>query len=261
MDDVFDALAHPVRRALLDSLRETDGQSLTALEARHAMTRFGVMKHLRVLARAGLVVPRRVGRETHHYLNPVPIRQVADRWIAPYAMSISSGLARLVTIIDREARTLSNPTDTDGPRHVFQVYVRTTPEALWALLTDDARTPLWECYAMRWRTEWRVGGRITFLDGEREMAAGTLIALAPPRRLVHSFEARWSAEVLDDVPSRVTWEIAPAGPGACRVTVIHDGLAGDTATALAVVSGWPMTLSRLKSLVETGTELQLDWAN
>lgn len=259
MDNVFDALAHPVRRALLDSLRKADGQSLSALEARHAMTRFGVMKHLRVLARAGLVVPRRVGRETRHYLNPVPIRQVADRWIAPYAAPMTRSLASLAATLKGETRTMPDATDTQGPRHVFQVYVRATPEALWALLTDDARTPLWECYAMRWRTEWRVGGQITFLYGEREMAAGTVIALEPPRRFVHSFAARWSAEVMADAPSRVTWEIAPSGPGACRVTVIHDGFAGDTATARAVADGWPMTLSRLKTLAETGEVLELDW--
>jgi DNA-binding transcriptional ArsR family regulator len=85
MDTVFKALADPTRRSLLDRLYESDGQTLSALEGRLPMTRFGVMKHLRVLEEAGLVVTRRRGREKLHFLNPVPIRQVYDRWVSKYA--------------------------------------------------------------------------------------------------------------------------------------------------------------------------------
>ena len=85
MDAVFKALADATRRSLLDELFEKDGQTLSALEARIPMTRFGVMKHLRVLEEAGLVVTRRRGREKLHFLNPVPIRLVHDRWVSKYA--------------------------------------------------------------------------------------------------------------------------------------------------------------------------------
>src|SRR4030088_840740 len=85
MDDVFRALADPTRRGLLDELFRQDGQTLSALEQRLPMTRFGVMKHLKVLEEAGLVVTRRRGREKHHFLNPVPIRLVHDRWVSKYA--------------------------------------------------------------------------------------------------------------------------------------------------------------------------------
>jgi DNA-binding transcriptional ArsR family regulator len=84
MDEVFRALADPTRRSLLDELFERDGQSLTELEERLPMTRFGVMKHLRVLEEAGLVVSRKSGREKLHFLNPVPIRLIHDRWIDKY---------------------------------------------------------------------------------------------------------------------------------------------------------------------------------
>src|SRR5499427_10043842 len=80
-DRVFKALADPTRRHLLDRLFERDGRSLGELESELEMTRFGVMKHLRVLEEAGLVVTRRSGREKHHFLNPVPIRLIHDRWI------------------------------------------------------------------------------------------------------------------------------------------------------------------------------------
>src|SRR5581483_6854852 len=95
MDDVFKALADPTRRGLLDELFERDGQTLTALEARVDMTRFGVMKHLRVLEEAGLVVTRRQGREKLHYLNTVPIRLVHDRWVSKYAEPWAATLSGL----------------------------------------------------------------------------------------------------------------------------------------------------------------------
>jgi DNA-binding transcriptional ArsR family regulator len=85
VDDVFRALADPTRRSLLDELFRDDGQSLSALEQRFSITRFGVMKHLKVLEDAGLVVTRRRGREKLHFLNPVPIRLVHYRWVSKYA--------------------------------------------------------------------------------------------------------------------------------------------------------------------------------
>src|SRR5262245_4311482 len=84
-DAVFKALADPTRRFLLDLLFKRDGRTLTELESGLAMTRFGVMKHLRVLERAGIVVTRWSGREKLHFLNPVPIRMIHDRWIDKYA--------------------------------------------------------------------------------------------------------------------------------------------------------------------------------
>ena len=94
-DRVFRALADPTRRYLLDRLFERDGRTLTELESDLAMTRFGVMKHLRVLEDAGLVVTRREGREKHHFLNPVPIRLIHDRWIDKYTEHRVAALADL----------------------------------------------------------------------------------------------------------------------------------------------------------------------
>src|SRR5881396_259139 len=96
-DAVFRALADPTRRLLLDRLFERDGRTLTELESQLEMTRFGVMKHLRVLEGAGLVVSRRAGREKLHYLNPVPIRLIHDRWIDKYAERHVSALTDLKT--------------------------------------------------------------------------------------------------------------------------------------------------------------------
>ena len=102
-DSVFKALADPTRRFLLDLLFTRDGRTLTELESELAMTRFGVMKHLRVLERAGVVVTRRSGREKLHFLNPVPIRMIHDRWIDKYTERRVSALLELKS--ELEAKT------------------------------------------------------------------------------------------------------------------------------------------------------------
>src|SRR5213082_1424664 len=99
-DLVFRALADPTRRYLLDRLFERDGRTLSELESDLEMTRFGVMKHLRVLEEAGLVVTRRSGREKHHFLNPVPIRLIHDRWIDKYTERRVSALSELKTQLE-----------------------------------------------------------------------------------------------------------------------------------------------------------------
>src|SRR3954447_6371698 len=118
-------MADPTRRALLDELFAADGQTLSALEARLPMTRFGVMKHLRVLEQAGLVVTRRRGREKLHFLNTVPIRLVHDRWVSKYAEPWAATLSELKTRIEGETM-----------EKVFEIYIKTTPERLWEAITD-----------------------------------------------------------------------------------------------------------------------------
>src|SRR5262245_39494748 len=123
MDAVFKALGHPTRRRLLDALFKKDGQTLRALEARLPMTRFGVMKHLRILEEAGLIVTRRRGREKHHFLNPVPIRPVHDRWGSKCAEPGAAGLGGLKRRLE------------DKVEKVFEIYIKTTPERLWEAIT------------------------------------------------------------------------------------------------------------------------------
>src|SRR6516165_7105013 len=127
MDDVdlvFRALADPTRRALLDELFARDGQTLVSLTARHDMTRIAVAKHLKILEDAGLIVSRRQGREKLHFLNPVPIRLVHDRWVSKYAEPWAAGLSDL-------RHRLETPMEK-----VFELYIKTTPERLWEAITD-----------------------------------------------------------------------------------------------------------------------------
>src|ERR1700760_874714 len=124
MDAVFRPLADPTRRSLLDELFREDGQTLGALEERFSMTRFGVMKHLKVLEEAGLVVTRRRGREKLHFLNPVPIRLVHDRWVSKYAEPWAAGLSELKTRLEQTMEK------------VYEIYIKTTPEQLWDAITN-----------------------------------------------------------------------------------------------------------------------------
>src|SRR6267154_61400 len=117
MDEVFRALADPTRRSLLDELFREDGQTLGALEQRFAMTRFGVMKHLKQLEEAGLVVTKKQGREKLHFLNPVPIRLVHDRWVSKYAEPWAAGLSGL-------KHRLENPMEPRTMEKVFEIYIR-----------------------------------------------------------------------------------------------------------------------------------------
>jgi DNA-binding transcriptional ArsR family regulator len=102
IDDVFKALADPTRRRLLDELFEEDGQTLSALEQRLPMSRFGVAKHLKVLEGAGLVTTRKRGREKLHFLNPVPVREVHDRWVSKYAEPWAAALTGLKKDLEEE---------------------------------------------------------------------------------------------------------------------------------------------------------------
>src|SRR4030088_3381889 len=119
MDDVFKALADPTRRSLLDELFKQDGQSLSALEQRLPMTRFGVMKHLKVLEEARLVTTKRRGGEKLHFLNPGPTRLVHDRGVSKYAEPWAATLSELKTKIEENVM-----------EKVFEIYIKTTPERL-----------------------------------------------------------------------------------------------------------------------------------
>ncbi len=247
--DVFKALADPSRRLLLDSLFDADGQTLGELAAQlPGMTRFGVMKHLRILEAARLIATRKVGREKLHYLNPVPIRLMHDRWIGKYAEPWVRALADLKV-------QLEGPGPEPRPRHVFQVYIRTTPERLWQAVTDPDFTVRF-LHRTRVESSWRAGEPIRYWVDAEVVVAGTVLDADPPRRLVTTWSFRRAAALRDDAPSRVTWDVEPLGDTCC-LTLVHDQFVAHTPTFTRVGSGWPLVLSSLKSLIETGTGLEL----
>ena len=242
MDDLFRALADPTRRALLDELFRSDGQSLTELDARLPMTRFGVMKHLAVLEQAGLVVSRRRGREKLHFLNAVPIRLVHDRWVSKYAEPWAATLSDLKQTLEE-----------DTMEQVFEIYIKTTPERLWQAITDtDQRRRYW--FGLGVSSDWTPGSpyEARHPAAPEPIHTGENLEVDPPRRLVQSFDALWSDDARAEGTSRVTWEIEPIGDS-CRLTVTHDQLRDGGSPE--IYGGWPQILSGLKTLLETGESL------
>jgi uncharacterized protein YndB with AHSA1/START domain len=246
VDDIFRALADPTRRKLLDQLFKRDGQTLSALERRLPMTRFGVMKHLRVLEDAGLVVTKRRGREKLHFLNPVPIRLVHDRWVSKYAAPWAATLSNLKRTL--EDRTMEK---------VFEIYIKTTPERLWEAITSPELRRKYS-FGVGVQSDWKRGSAYKAETGPETVSPATAIAegenleVDPPHRLVQSFRALWSDDVKSEGTSRVTWEIEQI-EDSCRLTVTHDQLREGANDEL--FGGWPMVLSGLKTLLETGETL------
>ena len=238
VDPVFKALADPTRRSLLDELFRRDGQSLYELAERFDMTRFGVMKHLRQLEEAGLVVTRRRGREKLHFLNPVPIRLVHDRWVSKYAEPWAAALSDL-------KQNLEKPMEK-----IFEIYIRTTPERLWEAITDpDIRSKY--NFGARAVSDWTPGSRLELAGpgGAGLLGEGEVLDVDPPRRLVHTMVALWGDDVKQEGASRVTWDIEQV-EDSCRLTVTHDQMRDGANDQL--YGGWPMIVSGLKTWLETG---------
>jgi uncharacterized protein YndB with AHSA1/START domain len=236
MDAVFKALADPTRRSLLDELFRDDGQTLSALERRFAMSRIGVMKHLKQLEDAGLVVTKRRGREKLHFLNPIPIRLVHDRWIDKYTEPWAASLIGL-------KNELENPMEK-----VYEIYIHTTPERLWEAITDPEIRSKYN-FGAHVSSDWTPGSRIEMSHPGGLLGEGENLEVDPPHRLVHTLVALWSDDVKREGSTRVTWQIEPIGDS-CRLTVTHDQMregANDQ-----IYGGWPMILSGLKTWLETG---------
>lgn len=250
-DLVFRALADPSRRTLLDLLFQENGQSLGSLSAHLDMTRFGCMKHLRVLEEAGLVVARKSGREKLHYINPVPIQQVYERWVTKYSRRWTRALTQLKHAVE------DGNMSTEKHTHVFEILIRTTPEKLWQAITDGTFTEQYY-YGTRVTSTWTKGAMIHYQrpDGG-SMLDGEILEIDPPRRLVTTFVPLWDDEAKAAPRSRVTYEIEAMGP-VCKLTLIHDDLVAGAALTRGVKSGWSVILSSLKTLLETGQALPVE---
>ena len=184
VDEVFKALADPTRRDLLDELFRQDGQTLGMLEERFSMTRFGVMKHLKVLEEAGLVVTRRRGREKLHFLNPVPIRLIHDRWVSKYAEPWVAGLSEIKERLESQMEK------------VYEIFIKTTPERLWEAIIDPEIRAKYNFGAAVY-SDWKVGAPIS-VDVKQHgvhLGEGEVLEVDPPRRLVHTMAALWDDDV------------------------------------------------------------------
>jgi uncharacterized protein YndB with AHSA1/START domain/DNA-binding transcriptional ArsR family regulator len=261
VDEVFRALADPSRRALLDSLNRVGGQTLRELCAGLAMARQSVSKHLAVLEAAGLVTTVWRGREKLHYLNAAPIAEIGQRWIRAYDRGRVEALADLKEALEG--------TGMSKPEFVYTTYIRTTPEELWRGLTEPAFTRRY--WGLGFETDWAPGsGMVMVLEKDGVRVADpeqVVLAAEPGRRLSytwHTFTPEWAAAYgfserdrgrwAAEPRSRVTFEIEPLGE-LVRLTVVHEGFEPGSEVLESVSGGWPMLLSSLKTLLETGEVL------
>ena len=262
MDPIFRALADPGRRRLLDSLNARNGQTLRELCAELDMARQSVSKHLAVLEAANLVTTVWRGREKLHYLNPAPINDISERWIARYEEQRIHALADL-------KRALESPT-MQKPSFVYTTYIQTTPEQLWEALTSPAFTQRY--WTVSFETDWVPGSEMIWNNNGVRIVDPAQVVLEsdPYRRLSftwHDFtpELAGAVHMSKDVfaaaaaepRSKVTFELEPAG-SAVKLTVLHDDFPPASTAAELVSNGWPQVLSKLKTLLETGATFRIE---
>ena len=257
--DVFKALGAPSRRRVLDRLNERNGQNLRDLSHGLDMARQSVSKHLAILEAANLVTAVRRGRETLHYLNAVPINEIAERWINRYDQQRVRALSDLKRVLE--------DLPMEQPQFVYTTYIKTTPERLWRALTEPSFTSRW--WQITFDTDWNVGSRMIW-DNDGVIIADpeqVVLECDPYRRLAYSWHT-YVPEIqermgLDDESfaklsserrSRVTFEIEPVKE-MVKLTVLHDDFEVGSIAVTRVMNGWPIFLSSLKTLLESGEPL------
>jgi uncharacterized protein YndB with AHSA1/START domain/DNA-binding transcriptional ArsR family regulator len=247
MDEVFKAINDPSRRRLLDKLYERDGQTLGELCAHlPEMTRYGVMNHLRILEEAELVTTHKQGRQKFHYLNPVPIRLIQDRWISRYAGPRVGAIAGL------EARLETGDQKMDKPVHIYKSYIRGTIEEVWGAITNPDKTKQY-FYGTEVVSDWEVGSPLNYRYPDGSLASdGEILAIDPPKRLEFTFRALWEESLTTEGPAREVWHLAESnGMVELKIEIFEIG----PLTLDDFKEGLPYIVAGLKSLVETGEAL------
>lgn len=208
---VFRALADPARRQLLDRLNAENGQTLTKLCEHMGMTRQSVAKHVALLEAANLVVTVWRGREKLHYLNPVPIAEISDRWIGKFERLHLRALSELKRELTEE--------QMEKPSYVYVTYIATTPERLWEALTDGRFTrQYWG--GRRITSDWKIGAPVSHVreDGCIDWV-GQVLRYEPPRLLSYTFHMQISDEHRGERPSRC--DLRTRANRACRQTDLN----------------------------------------
>jgi len=210
------------------------------------MTRFGVMRHLGVLESADVVTTRKVGREKRHYLNPIPIRLVHDRWISKYAEPVIGSMTALKQHLEDASM--------ERPEHVYSVYVKAPAERVWRAIVDGDETARYY-YRTRVASDWTVGAPVvyTYPDG-RIAADGEVLAIEPGSSVTLTFHAHWDPGIEAEGPVTMTWAVASEGD-LTRLTVTTTGLRPGSRMDEEVRGGVVYIVSGLKTLVETGAPL------
>jgi uncharacterized protein YndB with AHSA1/START domain/DNA-binding transcriptional ArsR family regulator len=240
-DIVFKALADKTRRSLLDSLQEHNGQTLGELCGPLAMARQSATQHLEVLEAANLIATVRRGREKLHYLNPVPLWEIHERWIERFERP----RLRALQAIKRQAE---EDNMAQRPTFVYVTYIASSAERVWEALTQPELTA--EYWGAKNLSDWQVGSSWQHQRADGSdilMISGKVVESTPPRRLAMTWGQ--PGDTSPDKTSKVSFEIEPYHE-IVRLTVIHEDL--DDESFPEISKGWPAVLANLKSMLETG---------
>jgi len=260
MEQVFKAIAEPVRRDILDALRARDGRTIGDLEEALGVSRFVVMKHVKTLEEARLVTTERRGRHRLVFINAEPIQAIAERWIAPIVRPYAHRVAELKAALEQEppqeqpmsaaATTPETTPETMPETGTFRLetFIRTTPERLWRAITDRADTVNYY-FGSAVESDWAEGSEVMYRwpDG-KDMLSGTIKEIDPPRRLVTTFRPHWREGAAE---SLVTYSIEQVGD-VCRLLIVHEQISPEDG---GVREGWARIISGLKTWIETGEAL------
>jgi uncharacterized protein YndB with AHSA1/START domain/DNA-binding transcriptional ArsR family regulator len=248
MDAILKALGDNTRRILLDKLRVQDGQTLTELESSLGMSRFGVMKHLKILEKAGLVLTHKSGRFKYHYLNAAPLQQVVDRWIEPLMQGPATR-----TLLDLKARLeTSNMQKTETkPDFMLETFIAASPERVWEALISAELSKQYYIAGAAFHGELNPGSAYQYLTADgKVMLSGEIIAADPPHHLEMTFLPGWMGP--DAKASRNIYQIEASGENS-KLTILHfDIPAGNE----GVKNGWAKIAGGLKTLLETGNAIR-----
>jgi DNA-binding transcriptional ArsR family regulator len=245
MDKIFKAMGDPARRHLLDSLRSKDGQTSSELEVQIDMTRFGVMKHLKVLEDAELILTKKSGRFKYHYLNALPLQEIMDRWVAPFLQPQARALTDLKAKLERD-------TQMTKPDFMMQTFIRCSQDALWSALTEADEMAAYHFVCNTVQGNAVIDAPTTFLRPNGEaMLRQVTTALDPKSRIAMTFEPFFMGP---NAPSSHMVYLIEAQGDACKLTIEHYNIApGQDGFG----EGWARLAASLKSYLETGDALKI----
>ncbi|GAA1366008.1 SRPBCC domain-containing protein [Arthrobacter rhombi] len=253
MGDLFKALGDANRRALLDALKEEDGQSLGRLAERlPQMTRFGVGSHLAVLEDAGLITTMKSGRRKLHYLNAVPLVEMQQRWLSEYTRDAAAGLLAFGHDVEEHPMTRSDP--APRPTTIYALHIRAGIDRVWEALVDTGTPRPW-LYGTTTDSSWLPGTAYTQASGGFTLIGGDVLDVDPPRHLRLGFDAQWDEATAAEPAGIIDYLLEPVDDGGSvtLLTVTLWDLVGESAAAAE--RDTPQIYSSLKSWLETGEAL------
>ncbi len=248
MEKIFKALSDRSRRKILDSLKNNPGMNVNELTELFSFSRYAVMKHIKILEEANLLVAEKQGRQKKLYLNAFPIRTIYDRWISGFSKLWTSKLSEIKYQLEMEEKMSGK-----AVRHIYVTYIKAPKEKVWDAVISRDITPLYY-FGTGVISNFKPGEEISYV-GQKEgkewiPVKGEIIEFVPETKLVHTFHF----SDMDDPETVVTYKLENERE-LTKLTIIHENFPSENESFKSAQEGWPVILSGLKTLLETGRPL------